>query len=55
MPLLKDELLTLKNNGFDVALTGFNETELDDLLTEDILNDGLIDAVAALKKHPRNL
>lgn len=52
VPLLKEELLTLRDNGFDVLLTGFNETELDDLLTEDVLNDGLTDEDSCPEEIP---
>ena len=40
--LLKDELLGLKDDDFDLSLIGFTDDELSDLLNIEIINDGLV-------------
>lgn len=41
--VLSDELFDLREEGLDLLTTGFNQDELDDLLIEDILVEGLVD------------
>lgn len=41
--LVGGELHDLKNDGFDLRLTGFTQDEIDNYLNPDILNDGLTD------------
>jgi DNA modification methylase len=41
--LVGGELTDLKNDGFDLRLTGFTQDEIDTYLNPDILNDGLTD------------
>jgi len=41
--LLRDELIELREDGLDLLTTGFDQEELDDLLLEDVILEGLVD------------